>query len=151
LELPHLADALHVFLAVTPHTALQSKVNSTPEPSCPLDPRVDELLGDIEDTLDRTDGLRVADLIQQPALKFVLWVKGQRRERFLDGFQRALDIRRAHARANAILGFDRVWIKRLSPCWNCGLPTTGSYVGDSTVLCSECGAVFFNELTEGKA
>lgn len=142
-ELPHLADALHMFMGVTPKTALCSRVRSTPEPACPIDPRVDELIGDIEDVIDRTDNLRVGDLINQPAMKFIIWHKDKRSERFLYGYERALDIRRVHARANSILGFDRVWVKRHAPCPDCGLPTLGMVVGDSTVQCSDsdCGLV----------
>src|SRR6185437_965860 len=105
-ELPHLAIALRVFLGVTPKTAIQSRVKSTPEPACPIDPRVDELLIDIADVIDRCDGLRVQDLIQQPTMKFIVWFRDSRREQFLTGADRALAIRRVHTRANAILGFD---------------------------------------------
>ena len=140
-ELPHLAVALRAFLGVTPKTALQSRVKSTPEPACPLDPRVDELLTDIEDVIDRTDGLRVADLVQQPAMKFIVWFKDQRRETYLTGIDRALAIRRVHARANAILGFDRIWVKRHAPCPQCGLPTLGTFIGDSKIECRDCAFV----------
>lgn len=133
--------ALRAFLGVTPKTALQSRVRSTPEPACPLDPRVDELVTDIADVLDRTDGLRVADLIRQPAMKFIIWIKDSRRERFLEGWQRAIDIRRVHARANSILGYDRIWVRRHAPCPECGLPTLGTYVGAPKVECrdDDCG------------
>jgi len=140
-ELPHLALALRAFLGVTPKTALQSRVKSTPEPACPLDPRVDELLTDIEDVIDRTDGLRVADLVQQPAMKFIVWFKDQRRETYLTGVDRALAIRRVQARANAILGFDRIWVKRHAPCPRCGLPTLGTFIGDSNIECRDCAFV----------
>lgn len=142
-ELPHLATALRVFLGVTPSTALQSRVSSTPEPACPLDPRVDELLVDIADVIDRTDNLRVADLVQQPTMKFIVWTKDQRRARYLEGWQRAVDIRSVHTRANAILGFDRIRVKRHAPCPECNLPTLGTWIGDNTIECSdeECGLV----------
>jgi hypothetical protein len=140
-ELPHLALALRAFLGVTPKTALQSRVKSTPEPACPLDPRVDELLTDIEDVIDRTDGLRVADLVQQPAMKFIVWFKDQRRETYLTGIDRALAIRRVHARVNAILGFDRIWVKRHAPCPQCGLPTLGTFIGSSNIECRDCAFV----------
>lgn len=137
-ELPHLAQALRVFLGVTPKTALQSRVKSTPEPACPIDPRVDELLIDIADVIDRADGLRVADLIQQPAMKFIIWFRDMRRERYLDGVSRALAIRRVHTRANQILGFDRIRLKRHAPCPECGMPTLGQWIGEATVDCSDC-------------
>jgi hypothetical protein len=142
-ELPHLATALRAFLGVTPKTALQSKVNSTPEPACPIDTRVDELVTDLEDVIDRTDGLRVNDLIHQPAMKFILWHRDTRSERYLEGWERAVDIRRVHARANSILGFDRIWVRRHAPCPACGLPTLGTVVGSSTIDCSddECDLV----------
>jgi hypothetical protein len=140
-ELPHLAVALRAFLGVTPKTALQSRVKSTPEPACPLDPRVDELLTDIEDVIDRTDGLRVADLVQQPAMKFIVWFKDDRRETYLTGIDRALAIRRVYARANAILGFDRIWVKRHAPCPQCGLPTLGAFIGSSNIECRDCAFV----------
>jgi hypothetical protein len=140
-ELPYLALALRTFLGVTPKTTMQSRVKSTPEPACPLDPRVDELLVDLWDVIDRTDGLRVNDLIQQPAMKFILWHRDARTERYLEGWQRAVDIGRVHARANAILGFDRIRVNRHAPCPECGLPTLSTYVGESTVFCrdEECG------------
>lgn len=140
-ELPHLAGALRAFLGVTPKTALQSRVKSTPEPACPVDPRVDELLIDIADIIDRCDNLRVQGLSQQPAMKFIVWIRDVRREVFLSGVDRALAIRRVHVRANAILGFDRVWLRRHAPCPECGLPTLGAYVGDNTVGCrnDDCG------------
>jgi hypothetical protein len=142
-ELPHLATALHVFMAVTPKTAMQSRVSSTPEPSCPVDARVDELLVDIGDTIDRCDGLKVIDLIHQPAMKFYVWFRDQRRERFLDGCDRALAIRAVHVRANKILGFDRLKLRRVAPCPQCSLPTLYTYVGEDTVVCGdeECGLV----------
>ena len=136
-ELPILAKALHIFLGVTPKTALQSRVRSTPDPACPIDPRVDELIGDIEDVVDRTDGLRVADLANQPAMKFIIWYGERRCEQYLEGWQRALAIRRVHARANSILGFDRLWVKRHAPCPDCGLPALATVVGSSTVECRE--------------
>lgn len=142
-ELPHLAIALRVFLGVTPKTALQSRVKSTPEPACPIDPRVDELLVDIADVIDRTDGLRVADLMRQPAMRFIVWNRDTRQEKYLDGCHRALAIRTVHARANNILGFDRIKLKRVAPCPQCSLPTLSTYVGDNTVFCGdeECGWV----------
>lgn len=142
-ELPHLATALHACLAVTPKTALQSRVNSTPEPACPIDTRVDELIGDIEDVCDRTDGLRVADLILQPAMEFVLWFRDRREARFLEGWQRALDIRRVHVRANNILGFDDIRVRLRAPCPNCSLPTLGTVVGGDRVDCSDEGCGYF--------
>lgn len=121
---------------------MQSRVKSTPEPACPVDPRVDELLVDIGDTLDRCDGLRIADLIQQPSMRFIVWYKDQRRERYLDGCDRALAVRGAHLRANKILGFDRIRQRRHAPCPQCSLPTLGNWIGDSTITCSDegCGA-----------
>lgn len=150
-ELPHLAVALRVFLGVTPKTALTSRISSTPEPACPLDPRVDELLGDIGDVIDRTGGIRVADLVRQPDMLFVVWVRDERRSQYLSGVDRALDIRRVHNRANKIIGFDRVWQKRHAPCPQCGFPTLGNWVGDSTITCTEedCGLVMPLENYEG--
>lgn len=137
-ELPSLAIALRIFLGVTPKTALQSRVKSTPEPACPIDPRVDELLIDIADVIDRCDGLRVQDLIQQPTAKFIVWFKDRRREHYLSGVDRALAIRRVHTRANAILGFDRIRVKRHAPCPACDLPTLGQWIGDPNIECSDC-------------
>lgn len=137
-ELPHLASALRLFLGATPKTALQSRVKSSREPACPIDPRVDELLGDIADVIDRCDGLQVQDLIQQPIMKFIVWTRESREERYLDGVARALAIRLVHIRANNILGFDRVRLKRHAPCPECGLPTLGHVVGEPNIDCSEC-------------
>ncbi|BCP41488.1 hypothetical protein MINTMi27_15810 [Mycobacterium intracellulare] len=138
-----MATALRIFLGVTPKTALQSRVKSTPEPACPIDPRVDELLVDISDVIERTDGLRVADLINQPPTKFRVWFKDRSVEQYLAGWERAVAIRRVHVRANAILGFDRIRVRRHAPCPQCGLPTLGTWVGDPTVECSDgdCGFV----------
>lgn len=146
-ELPHLAVALRAFLGVTPKTALQSKVRSTPEPACPLDPRVDQLLTDIWDVIDRTDGLKIIDLIRQPAMKFVIWMGEVRRELYLAGWERALDIRRVHARANKIIGFEPEWRKRHAPCPQCGESTLGHWVGDDNITCTgeECGLVLSPE------
>src|SRR6185503_3538176 len=116
----------------------QSRVKSTPEPACPIDPRVDELLTDIADVIDRCDNLRVQDLIQQPIMKFIIWARDSRQEKYLSGVDRALNIRTVHARANAILGFDRIRLKRHAPCPECGLPTLGEWIGDSNIDCSDC-------------
>lgn len=137
-ELPHLAVALRVFLGVTPKTALQSRVKSTPEPMCPIDPRVDELLIDIADVIDRCDGLRVQDLVQQPIMKFIVWKRDSRAEKYLSGVDRALAIRLVHARANAILGFDRIRLKRHAPCPECDMPGLGQWIGEGNIDCSEC-------------
>lgn len=142
-ELPHLALALRSFLGVTPTTALQSRVRATREPACPIDPRVDALLTEIWDVIDRTGGVRVADLIRQPDMLFTLWVRDERRQEYLSGVDRALDIRRVHLRVNKVIGLDRVWQKRHAPCPDCNLPTLGNWVGDSTVACSDegCGLI----------
>lgn len=137
-ELPHLAIALRIFLGVTPKTALQSRVKSTPEPACPIDPRVDELLIDIADVIDRCDALDVRDLMQQPAMKFIVWYRDTRREKYLSGIDRALAIRAVHTRANAILGFDRIRVKRHAPCPECGVAALGEWIGDSNIDCSDC-------------
>lgn len=159
-ELPHLAIALRIFLGVTPKTALQSRVKSTPEPACPIDPRVDELLVDIGDVIERTDGLRVVDLVAQPPTKFEVWFKDRAVELYLTGWQRAIDIRKVHVRANAILGFSPVWVRRHAPCPQCGLPSLGTWIGDPNVECSddECGFIltlddynhYCNELAEAQ-
>jgi hypothetical protein len=140
-ELPHLALALHAFLGVSPSSALQSRIKSTPEPCCPINLTVDELINEIGDVVDRVDGLRVADLVRQPAMEFVLWVGDYPQRRQLDGVQRALDARRVHTRANAIIGFDRVWQRRHAPCWSCALPALGNWLGDSIIQCTNCEAV----------
>ena len=136
-ELPHLAQALHVFMAASPKTALHSRVRATREPACPIDPRVDEILVEIEDVLDRCEGRRIADLIRQPAMRFIIWVKDTRREKWLDGVSRALDVRRVHLKANKILGFDRVRIKRTAPCPDCSLPLLFSWAGSDTIECGD--------------
>ena len=76
-------------------------------------------------------------------MKFFIWFRDVRQERYLAGWQRAVDIRRVHSRANAILGFDRQRQRRVAPCPDCSLPTLYSYAGENVVACSdeECGMV----------
>jgi hypothetical protein len=99
---------------------------------------VDALLGEVEDVVDRTGGLRVADLIRQPRMNFLLWIADTRQERDLDGVQRALDISRVHAKVNNILGFDKIWQKRHAPCPKCDGKNLGNWIGDEGVLCKDC-------------
>ncbi|RAV17468.1 hypothetical protein DQP57_00125 [Mycobacterium colombiense] len=98
---------------------------------------------DISDVIERTDNLRVADLIAQPPTKFQVWYKDKAYDKYLEGWQRACDIRGVHVRANAILGFGRIAVKRHAPCPRCGLPTLQQWIGDPTIECSdeECGFV----------
>lgn len=142
-ELPHLITALRVFLGGSMKIVYESKVRSSKEPQAPMDVRVADLLDEIADVIDRVDGLRVADLIQQPPARFILWVRDVRRVRYLSGVDRALDIRRVHVKANKAIGLEKVKQKRHAPCPDCGLPTLFNWVGESTVFCSdgECGFV----------
>ena len=134
-ELPKLAEALHLFLGASPKTALHSRVRNTPNPRCPLDLRVDALLGEVEDVIDRTDKLRVADLILQPKMPFIIWLNDVRKERELDGCQRALDVGRVHRKVNDVLGFDLVKQKRHAPCPECGERELFNWIGESHVQC----------------
>lgn len=95
-------------------------------------------MGEVEDVIDRTDKLRVSELIQQPKMPFILWINDVRKERELDGVQRALDIAGCHKKVNDILGFDLVKQKRHAPCPRCGETEMFDWVGDSFIQC-KCG------------
>jgi hypothetical protein len=144
-ELPPLIQALHSFLAHTPKSALQSKVSRTPEPACPIDPRVDALETEAYDVVDRAGGwnTNVQELMRLPEARFLVW-RGEHRELvFLDGAKRALDIRRIHSRISAVVGLERRFVKRHAPCPECHLPMLGSWVGEEVVRCTaeDCGFV----------
>lgn len=137
-ELPHLLVALRIYLGVTPKSAMRSQVRFTPEPSCPIDPRVDELLTLTEEIMDRTCGARIADLAREGAREFPVWEGDEQIIRSMDGARRALDVRRVHDRVNAVVGLDRAKQKRYAPCPECGQSHLWNWVGDETVYCDSC-------------
>ena len=145
-ELPHLAQALQIFLGGSMAVTYTSRVNSTPTPQAPMNVAVYDLIDEIGDVIDRAGGtgMRVADLIRQPSAGFRIWSRGEIRDVYLDGVDRALDIRRVHARADGMVGLNRVWQKRAAPCPECHLPTLGTWIGTDTVSCAndDCDSSF---------
>lgn len=141
-ELPTLKEALKLFLGGSYKTAYTSKVNCTPEPSAPMNVRVDALLGDIEDIVGRAGGyqVQIRDLVTRPAELFTVWDSSGEFEqrRYIDGPQRALDIRRVHARVSALVGLNKSWQRRIAPCWECALPTLGTWLGSGVIECTSC-------------
>lgn len=126
--------------------AYESKVARSSEPQAPMNVHVADLLDDIGDVIDRAGGLdtRIRDLIHQPDEKFRLWVKGRPRDTYLSGVQRALAIRHIHAKVEDMVGFGKVWHRRVAPCPECHLPTLGQWSGEDAIQCSneDCLAQF---------
>lgn len=145
-DLPHLAQALRTFLGGSMAVAYTSKVSRTSTPQAPMNVHVADLLDDIGDVIDRAGGLdtKIRDLIQQPAEKFRLWIKGQPRDTYLSGVDRALDIRRIHSKVEDMVGFSKIWHRRVAPCPECQLPTLGAWSGEDAIQCSneDCLAQF---------
>lgn len=143
-SLPTLSWALRKFLGGSTKTALESRVKASREPAAPMNVHVADLLDEIGDVVDRTDHLSARNLIQQPAQLFLLWVKDVQQKVYLDGVQRALDVRRVYDRVQDIIGFERQWQRRGAPCPECNLPTLGNWVGSEQIICNntECGSSF---------
>lgn len=127
-ELPTYLLALGAFLGATPKTALQSKVSMTSEPSSPYNVKVADLIDDVDEVVRRDGGMPVRDLVTQPVTRFD--------DRWLSGVDRALEIRKMHGRADAIVGLGRVWERRHAPCPDCGLRTLGQWSGDDQIFCT---------------
>jgi len=139
-QLPAIVDALRCFLATSLVPIVQSKVQATHEPREPINIRALDLIDEIGDVIDRAGGLRVADLIQQPAEEYVIWSGSRVQRKLLDGVDRALDIGRAWRKADGIIGLsEKVWERRIGECPKCNLQTLGNWSGSDTVTCSSCG------------
>lgn len=138
--LPDLAAILRAFLGGSMKTAFQSKVKATKAPAPPMNVMVADLLDEIREITDRAggDNVQIHTLIQKPAELFHLWRHGVRQKVYLDGVDRALDLRRIHGRVSSVVGLERVWSRRAAPCPACRLPALGSWSGSSTVECSAC-------------
>ena len=139
-ELPAIRDALRLYL-VRGGSSAQTKVAFSSTPATPLDVGTLDLIDEIDDVIDRTGGLSIADLIRQPEQEFILWSRGSRRAVFLDGVQRALDVSRVWRKADGVIGLTRKWQQRLGTCPRCTLRTLGNFAGEDAVTCSSCGGV----------
>jgi len=69
---------------------------------------------------------------------------------FLDGINRALDVRRVHRKADQMVGLNRVWQRRAAPCPRCNQSTLGAWLGSDTIHCAseDCGSDFTREQYE---
>lgn len=137
-ELPTIRDALRLYL-VRGGDSAQTKVASSSEPAPPLNVHVRDLIDEIDDVIDRTDGLTADALTRQPAMQFKLWRGGGWKMDYLDGVQRALEIATVWRKADGIIGMTRPWQQRLAKCARCNTRTLGNFVGSDTVTCSSCG------------
>lgn len=137
-DLPHLAQALKAFLGGSMATTYTSKVNSTPAPQPPMNVAAYDLIDEIGDVIDRAggSGVRIDNLVRASPTEFLIWRRGSPVKELRDGVDRALDIRRVHAKADGMVGLKRVWQKRLMRCPTCDLPTLGSWFGEGTVICT---------------
>jgi hypothetical protein len=97
-------------------------------------------MGDIEDVVGRAGGykVRIADLMREPAGKFLVWVGTDLKLRYLDGADRAMAIRRVWARVHKMVGLERSKTTRHAPCPDCGQQTVWNWVGDEFVHCDSC-------------
>lgn len=138
--LPHLQEAVKVFVGIKPVTAMVSKVSSTPTPSSPLNLSAESLVADIGEVLSRVGEYLVRDLVSQPAARFKWWRYGAEQLVYWDGVDLALQVRSVHARAVKLLGFEREWVRKKGvPCWSCEQAALGQWDGSETVECSDCG------------
>lgn len=123
-ELPGYVGLLMLFKGVQGGAVGQSRVSKSSEPSSPLNMNVVDLIDDINSLLMVIDGDKIRDLIT-----------------FDGGIEIALRVRKAHSKADGIVGLGRVWERRRVPCPSCSLPTLGGWLGEGTVYCtnSDCG------------
>ncbi|WP_207558680.1 hypothetical protein [Mycobacteroides abscessus] len=122
----------------------------TAEPSTPYNVKVADLIDSIDEVVSVAGGYGalVRDLVQRPADKFL---DAAFKVVYLTGVQRALDIRRVHSKADAVVGLGKVWERRKAPCPECDLPTLGTWVGSGTIYCtnSECATTLTQSDYEG--
>ena len=119
-------------------TAYTSKVHSTPTPAAPMNVTVYDLIDSIGDVIDRAGGLgvRVDNLVREPACEFRVWHRGSPVRKMLDGVDRAVNIRKVHRKADGMVGLKKIWQRRVMACPACNLPTLGSWFGEGTVYCT---------------
>lgn len=139
-ELPWLAYALKAFVGGSMKVAYTSKVSRTAEPQAPMNAWVVDLIDEIGDALDRTDALDIRDLVLRPAELFIVWAKNVQQKRYLSGIDRALDIRRVHAKVAAIVGLHPAWEYRALPCPDCR-GRLANLSGSDEIVCvdEDCG------------
>lgn len=132
-------EAVKVFVAIKPVTALTSKIAATKEPASPLNLAADTLMGEIDDVLSRVGNFLVRDLVSKPATRFKVWKGDCEQIIYWDGVTLALQIGAVYRKAVNLLGFEEQWQRRSAPCWSCELPFLGQFTGSETVECSSCG------------
>lgn len=127
-------------------SAFESKINATREPAAPINLHILDLMDVVEEELHKAEGRTIADLVQQPAKKFVMWGKRVEDDKvvYLDGVDRALRIRVVHQKASDAVGLAPTWRKRHAPCPDCGIPCLGSWSGTDTIHCTneDCLATY---------
>lgn len=139
-QLPTIRDVLRLYLTHSGVSA-QTKVAFSSEPAAPLNVSTLDLIDEIDDVIDRTEGMRIADLVRQPPMQFKLWRGRGWRMDYLDGVQRALEVGKVWKKADDIIGMSRPWQRRMAPCPKCDLPTLGNFAGSDTIQCSNCGGM----------
>jgi len=141
-QLSKICEVLRLYAGGISTSNHASKVQSTPEPSTPLNVSVMDLIDDIDVILTRYENISVDDLIRQPAKEYTVWRSGRPRQEWLDGVDQALQIRVVFRRADGVIGFSRTAVTgRISPCPRCNLRTLVSVAGSDSVTCSNCGGV----------
>lgn len=143
--LPILGAALRTFLGGIGGGSGEARVGGTKEPPSPLNVHVLDQVDALWDALDYAGGpnAHIRDLINQPAEE---WLLGGRRV-MRDGVDRALEIRRVHAKAVETIGLNKIWSRRAAPCPECHLPMLGNYAGEDIISCTnpDCLARFTRE------
>lgn len=135
-ELPPLRLALRTFLGVSTKVDYESKVSSTPQPGPPMNTWVFDLVDEIDEAIDRVDQMTIARLVQEPAELFHVWVKDVHEKHYLDGVDRAMEIRRVHTRVCKAVGLHPVWEKRGAPCPHCNEFNLGTWLGADLIECT---------------
>lgn len=139
-ELPVIRDALRLYIGEMSTSNHGSKVKSTPSMTTPLNVTVLDLIDDIEEVLSFCGNFRVDNLVRQPSKECTVWRSGRRRQEWLDGVDRALQIRAVFKRADRVIGFSRQAVThRIHPCPKCTRQTMISIAGTNTVTCASCG------------
>jgi hypothetical protein len=141
-ELPVIRDALRLYIGELSTSNHGSKVKSTPAMSTPLNVAVLDLINDTEEVLTYCGNSRIDNLIHQPSKECTVWRSGRQRKEWLDGVDRALQIRAVFKRADRVIGFSREAVThRIHPCPKCTRQTMVSIAGTNTVNCISCGGI----------
>lgn len=117
-------DMLELFKGYKQSAAGGARVSASKgEPPTPLNVTVVDLIDDITSILIRSQAYLMRDLITLPG-----------------GVDLAMDVWRAHAKAEGICGLQKVWERRHAPCPECGLSTLGGWLGGDEIICtnSQC-------------